>query len=371
MPISFVRPFADDDRFTIRRINLYASGSRSRVPRPLRTLAHHGATAWRARRLARGPQVDLYHIVDGSHGYLAQCLGAVPVVATVHDVIPWLQCRGRFPVPPPRSIARFVIQRSLKGLSVAEALICDSHATLDDLQEAIPQLRADTSVIFPPLERAFTHRSESTEGSETTGTTNWVLDHPFIFHIGNNGFYKNRVGVLAIFRALHKRVPHALVMAGPPPTMEMRQWVEAAGLQDRVKFLVDPSDAIVKACYTHASLLLFPSLYEGFGWPPLEAMAIGCPVVVSRSGSLEEVVGGAAMVGNAADVSEMAERCYQVLSEPQVAADLRARGQAHTASSASNDFIVHYRNFIGRYLVKHVDRSLLWMSGASLFGCLE
>ena len=100
------------------------------------------------------------------------------------------------------------------------------------------------------------------------------------------------------------------------------------GLAEQVRFVVDPDDSTLAALYSGACLFVFPSLYEGFGWPPLEAMAYGCPVVCSSAASLPEVVGDAALQCAAEDEEGMARLCLDVLGDPSLAQRLVERGRA-------------------------------------------
>ena len=81
--------------------------------------------------------------------------------------------------------------------------------------------------------------------------------------------------------------------------------------------------------YKQAELLLFPSLYEGFGWPPLEAMAHGCPVVCSTAGSLPEVVGKAALTCSPTDIDGLTQAVSRLLQNPELKNDLMARGTSN------------------------------------------
>jgi len=93
-----------------------------------------------------------------------------------------------------------------------------------------------------------------------------------------------------------------------------------------VSFIVEPDDAELFDLYGKACLFLFPSLYEGFGWPPLEAMAFGCPVVCSNAASLPEVVDDAALTCGPEDEKKMAENCLTVLQDASIANRLIERG---------------------------------------------
>jgi glycosyltransferase involved in cell wall biosynthesis len=108
----------------------------------------------------------------------------------------------------------------------------------------------------------------------------------------------------------------------------MQRFIAEHGLEPHVEVLVNPTDDAVREAYRTAQVLLFPSVYEGFGWPPLEAMAWGCPVVCSIAGSLEEIVGPAALVGHHEDEAGLAELVCRVLNDDALAADLADRGRA-------------------------------------------
>jgi glycosyltransferase involved in cell wall biosynthesis len=317
--------------FRTERISLTEScSSRSKLPQSVRTLAHHVRVARNARRLRSRSDIDLFHVMDGSHGYIASNLPRGRAVVTVHDVIPWLQSQRRFAVAPPSRPARWIIDRAIHGLGNANRLFCDSTATQSDLQRANRSAAMRSSVIFPPLEPTFFQET-------TTGTRPNDCD-AFILHLGNNAFYKNRRGALEVFRRIAATVPHHLLMAGPPPIQELKDLVVEYGIQNRVRFIENPSDAEVMAFYRAASLFLFPSQYEGFGWPPLEAMACGCPVVCSDAGSLDEVVGNAALKADPNDLESLAQHCLSVLGDASVAKSLRNRGIAHAAQFSVNAF---------------------------------
>jgi glycosyltransferase involved in cell wall biosynthesis len=110
-----------------------------------------------------------------------------------------------------------------------------------------------------------------------------------------------------------------------------RQLAEQLGVQGSVIHLGRLPDQDIPALYNAVDLLLFPSLYEGFGWPPLEAMASGTPVVCSRAGSLDEVVGDAALTADPEDVDALAWHAGAILTNEDLRARMVARGLAHAA----------------------------------------
>jgi glycosyltransferase involved in cell wall biosynthesis len=155
----------------------------------------------------------------------------------------------------------------------------------------------------------------------------------FVLHVGHNGFYKNRAGVLEIFARMAPAHPALhLVLAGPAPTPQLADRARALGLSARLQWVHDPGSAQLAWLYGHARLLLFPSLYEGFGWPPLEALQHGCPVGCADTGSLPEVVGDAAVVWPPTDIDGFAQQALRVLGDESVARTLVAIGQVRLRS---------------------------------------
>lgn len=271
-----------------------------------------------ARQASSRVRADVCHLLDGSFGYLATGLPMPRTLVTVHDLIPALQARGRFPVPPPGWAARRLIGASLGLMRRAGAVYTVSASTACDVQMLAG--RAADAVIPNPL-RAW---PAADAGLPPSGTA------PFVLHVGNNGFYKNREGVLRIFAAIARQRPGLrLSMAGPAPSGAMSALAAQLGIADRVDWVVGPRDADLQRLYRHARLLLFPSLYEGFGWPPLEAMSLGTPSVCASTGSLPEVVGDAALVWDPADTEGFAAQALRLLDDAGLVHQLRERGTQH------------------------------------------
>ena len=296
-------------------------GARPRLPGRLAMLME----MHQARETARTCRADVYHLLDASHAYMADTLPPSRTVATVHDLIPSLQALGRFPVRQPGWAARWLIRRSLSFVRRVGAVAAVSQSTANDLA-AIAGRQAD-AVIYLPL------RATATSGNKDAAPIDGeAKPQPHVLHVGNNGFYKNRVGVLRIFAAMQARQPELrLTLAGPEPDAAQTALLESLGLRSCVRYAVNPSDADIESLYRNAGLLLFPSLYEGYGWPPLEALQQGCPVVCANTGSLPEVVGDAALFADPADTEQFAVQALRVLNEPELAATLLARGRARLA----------------------------------------
>ena len=264
-------------------------------------------------------EADLYHIVDGSHAYVARWLPRAPIVVTAHDVIPLLQKRGLLGDRAPGVLAGWLIARSVLGLRAADHVVADSENTRRDVCEHAGVDRSCTSVVHLPVEAQMRCEAEWRDRRASAGA--------YVLHVGNDAFYKNRMGVLRIFARVRVHCEVALKMVGPPPDDKLLGTVRGLGLAERVEFVVAPGEEQLWELYRNACLFLFPSLYEGFGWPPLEAMACGCPVVCSSAASLPEVVGDAALTDRPGDEQALARHCLNVLRDESLALRLAARGR--------------------------------------------
>src|SRR5262249_56552139 len=136
-----------------------------------------------------------------------------------------------------------------------------------------------------------------------------------VLQIGR-AFSKNILGVLRVLHGLRAGgLDVRVVRVGRPLAGEERALADKLGITGSVVELGGVPDEQMPALYNAIDLLLFPSLYEGFGWPPLEAMASGTPVVCSRAGSLDEVVGDAALTADPEDLDALAWHAAAALTD--------------------------------------------------------
>lgn len=234
-----------------------------------------------------GP-LDLFHSPDF---VLPPVSGGIPTLLTVHDL-----SFAHYPEVFPQPLVRYL--NTVVPWSVARAthILADSQATMADLvtlwqvpPQKVTVLYSGVDARFRPVEK----------GEEITAVRRQyhLGDAPYILTVGTVQPRKNYQMLIRAFAPLAQAFPHHLVIAGGKGWLydEMMAEVTRQGLNGRIHFTGFVADADLPALYSGASLYVFPSLYEGFGLPILEAMGCGVPVITSNASSLPEVAGEAAV----------------------------------------------------------------------------
>ena len=154
--------------------------------------------------------------------------------------------------------------------------------------------------------------------------------YPYILYVGNHRYHKNLNRLFEAFRGVD--FPALRLLLTGKPSDEMRMGLEQAGLSSRVEFLGTVPDSMLVAVYRGASLLVLPSLSEGFGLPALEAMACGVPVVASSAPALAEVLGGAGLLVDPLSSCSIRRGIEAVLGDAVLRASMREAGLQRTKS---------------------------------------
>ncbi|MBD2335782.1 glycosyltransferase family 4 protein [Calothrix sp. FACHB-156] len=240
---------------------------------------------------------DIVHICDQGNAIYTKYLQNIPHVVSCHDLFPIRAGLGEFPEHKTGWTGKQLQQMILKGLNQAQKVICVSEQTSSDLLRLSSLSENAVSVIPSGLNYPYTPMKAKT-AQERLGDLGIPGDSEFILHVGANHWYKNRLGVLSIFYELRLKLQKPnfyLVMVGKPMTKEMHQFINKYDLSNKVIELVEIDNENLRALYSSATALLFPSLYEGFGWPIIEAQACGCPVFTSNRPPMNIVGGDAAI----------------------------------------------------------------------------
>jgi glycosyltransferase involved in cell wall biosynthesis len=258
-------------------------------------------------------------------------------VVTIHDIIPLV-----LPAYRGSPLVRAYTWLQALACRSAETILVDSQWSRRDVLRVLRVPSDRVHVVYLGVDERF---SPDRSGPRP-------LDQPYIFYIGGWDVRKNVRTLIRAFAHISEKVPDLiLAIAGEPganPRFFPDLRAEAAPLGDRVRFLGRVSDEEKLALYRHAELFAFPSLYEGFGLDPLEALACGCPVVCSNATSLPEIVGDAAVVVDARDVHTLADGMMSALDR---AGELRAKGPLQAAKfswqATAQQTRAHYAAVVG------------------------
>lgn len=287
--------------------------------------------------LARGVRADRAEVFLSPY-YKMPLTCPCPGVITIHDLL-FLEYP---PTPRHATLLYRVLFRVGAALMArrAAAILTDSEWSRREILRRF-SLPADR-VVVTPLGVSPRFRPIPPERARPVAAR-YRLAGDYVLYVGNFLPHKNVGGLLEAYAALPAslRARVSLVLAGAPGTgaAPLRAWAAARGLTRAVRFLGPVPDADLPALYSGATLFCFPSLAEGFGLPPLEAMACGAPVLCSDAAALPEVVGEAASLVNVRRPEALAAALEALLTEGATRARLRERGLARAAEFSPARFV--------------------------------
>jgi glycosyltransferase involved in cell wall biosynthesis len=251
-------------------------------------------------------------------------------VVTVHDVVEHLY-RARRRSNLRRSLHFQLTRRVLKG---ASRILAVSKYTKSEIEKlfGIPGTRIE--VVYNAIDERFL-RGHASDTDRQVLAERYLVTYPFLLYAGRISPHKNLVRIIEAFSALKAELEKEgkfpdlkLIIIGDELSKhpDLRRTVIRGGVQNDVRFMGFVPIEMLRVFYDAAKIFVFPSLYEGFGLPPLEAMAHGTPVVTSNTSSLPEVVGNAAVLVNPENVFEIMRALLRVLCDQGVREKFKQRG---------------------------------------------
>ncbi len=262
--------------------------------------------SWRLLRL----KVDLYHATH----YVLPAIVPCRAVVTIHDIIHVL-----YPQFLPNRIAFvYAVNMMRRSLGRGDRIIAVSKTTKKDLMQYFKVGGGKIEVVYNGIDDAFRQPLADDDLERWRGHLG--LEGPYLLFVGNaRKPHKNLDNVVKAYaRALQRHdFPHRLVCVGERTGVEfkVRQRAEQLGIGERIVLLGHVAQEALPAVYQGAALFLFPTLYEGFGLPVVEAMASGLPVITSNTSALKEIAAGYADLVNPLDVEGMAKSIVQGVSD--------------------------------------------------------
>lgn len=262
---------------------------------------------WEARH------ADVVHLLDHSYAHLYWSARKRPVVVTVHDLMPVIVLRS--PTDGVRERLRNrMLRRTLKALRQADAFIVGTEWLKRELATWLGDDRRIRVVPFGVDRAFFTEAPQARE----RGRSDWrIPEEAFVvLHVGSTVDRKNVPLLLQIVARLRTQEDVYLLQVGGRLTSEQEQLVDRLNLRRFVRSVPAAGETMLRRAYRAADVLLFPSLYEGFGFPVLEAFASGLSVVTSGAGGLREVGGDAVVVVESRDPGAYVEALLDLAEDP-------------------------------------------------------
>ena len=265
------------------------------LPTPgLNETRRYVARYWTYPYRIRWMGADILHVLDHSYAHIVLTWGKGPRIVTVHDLLPVMTIERGGNSMRERMRNR-LLERVLKALRTADAWIVATEWLRGELGQ---WLGHDDRIHVIPygVDDAFFHPPDATRAQ--TRRQLGIPEGAFVaLHVGSVGPRKNVPAVMAAVRGLRQAGMDAwLLQVGGAFSTEQEHDLATQGIKDVTRNVAEAAEPVLRAAYRAADVLLFPSHYEGFGFPVLEAMASGLPVVTSGAGGLAEVAGDAAVV---------------------------------------------------------------------------
>jgi glycosyltransferase involved in cell wall biosynthesis len=321
------------------------------VPTPFDSISENLAKLWFEQvsfpRACRRQGVELAHVP-----YFASPLfPTTPTVVTVHDLIPMLlpTYRGSMLVRLYTLLVAIAAKRADMVLTDSQASKWDIVHLLNIPSERVRVIYLAADDIYQPV--LDNHRL-------TAIRQKYGLPESYLLYLGGFDQRKNVPTLLKAFAQLAKDLRVFLVVAGRLPEKgsdffpDPRPIVQELGIEERVVFTGWVPEEDKPALYSGARALVFPSLYEGFGLPPLEALACGTPVIASNRGSLPEIVGDGGLLLEPDHVEGLAAAMQKLLNDDTLREDLRRKGLTHAArfswEKTARETLAVYREVKGR-----------------------
>jgi glycosyltransferase involved in cell wall biosynthesis len=261
------------------------------------------------------------HITSQDLAFVSNIITLQPLIITSFDIIPWSYYNKH----------SFYWRMNLKGLRYADQVITISHFSKQELVDHAKVDEDKIDVLYCGVDhQRFKNLEKVDELRELFGFNE---NEKIILYVGSEEPRKNFPTVIHALNKVKKQVDNVkLLKVGSANWPGSRDWavseIQSLGLQKDVVFLDTVSEDTLPKLYNIADVFVFPSLYEGFGLPPLEAMACGTPVVCSATTSLPEVVGDAAVIIDPLNSGQISDAVVEILANVDLQAALSRKGQA-------------------------------------------
>ena len=277
-------------------------------------------------------KVDIYHGISNELPFNIHS-SRIKTVVTIHDLI-FLKHTDQYPW-----IDRQVyIAKTKYAAKHADAIIAVSQETKRDLMEMYRVPERKITVIYQSVAENFYQKAS--EDTLAAKVSKYKLPTKYILNVGSFFPRKNQVKLIEAFERVKDKIAEDLVLVGSSGNIlpEVRKILVKKNLESRVHIITDVNNDDLPAIYQSASVFVFPSLFEGFGMPVLEALFSGTPVIVSRGGAIEEAAGRDALFIDPDSAEDIAHRMLQVLEDEALRKRMADAGYLHAQTMTDKVF---------------------------------
>ena len=237
----------------------------------------------------------LFVFTDNALGPWVPLVSRLPHVMHCHDFMAQESALGLIPENPTSWTGRLYQKFIFRGYCKSKNFISGSQNTKDTLHRFLPAKPTRSELVLNGLNQPFEPIDPNHARAIVGAETGLDLRLGYLLHVGGNQWYKNRVGIIEMYDAWRSSstLTLPLVLIGLPPSPEVLDAYAKSPYKENIYFFTNARDNIVHLAYSGATIFLFPSKAEGFGWPVAEAMASGCPVITTNEAPMTEVAGKA------------------------------------------------------------------------------
>jgi glycosyltransferase involved in cell wall biosynthesis len=260
------------------------------------------------------------------------------VVITIHDLIPLTHFWDRNEIK--RKIFIFYLKRALKHSTRVVAI---SNTVAKELKQNFKGIDKKIEIIYEFIDDKFIKQNQIYDR---------IVDKPYLLFVGNRKKHKNLSLLVKAFAIIKEKIPHYLVIAGGKDKEkdEVDVLVEKLNIKERIIQFIKPSDEVIICLYKFADLFVFPSLFEGFGLPPLEAVSLGCPVILSDIPILREIFGEAGFYFNPYSEEDLAKAILTVISDEKLRSELLEKQKERLKMFDKDKIIEQYISLFERII---------------------
>lgn len=272
------------------------------------------------QKIKECPPHTLFVFTDQAQGPWVPVLKDKPHVIHCHDFLAQLSALGKIEECTTSWTGKQYQRYIRQGLSKGKNFISISRRTNSDLLSLLTTKPSSAQVVYNGLDSSYSVSDIPLSRTAIGRRIGADLTLGYLLHVGNNQWYKNRTGVVEIYNEWRlndtKNLP--LLLAGASASPELTEVINKSPFRSDIHVVEGLSDEQMVMAYSGATAFIFPSLAEGFGWPVAEAMACGCPVILTNEAPMTEVAGGAGFLIprlTAANGKSWARECAQVVKK--------------------------------------------------------